>query len=388
MPKNCFNSSKVWKTKIGYVSPRYSGGVGEHVWHLTQRVARKHEVVLFANDLVNSAPTRSFDHVDEVRILPGVMKYFLPLSNFLRKNHIDLFFGMNCEEFKGFDIFHLHSLYPFSFQIYSMLRKLRIPYVVTLHWWPIDRVYQSAFKHIYNPLIIRPILKDAARIIVPLNPFVEQVLAFGIKFEQIEVIPSGFDPSEFTTTPEMVSLVKDKYRLKDNVLFVGRLARHKGVKYLCEAIPKVLEKIDCTFTFAGFDGDASLYVNNLLKRTPQVRKLGYISQSEKVALYHASKVFVLPSVTEAMGIVLLEAMACKLPIVVTDIPTFHAFLDGFATFVPPSNSEALADKITSILKGGKTPEIKNFPWDKYSWDSIANRVLALYYKIILRGKCW
>jgi glycosyltransferase involved in cell wall biosynthesis len=93
----------------------------------------------------------------------------------------------------------------------------------------------------------------------------------------------------------------------------------------------------------------------------RVEFLGQVSEPDLVAYYHACDVFVLPSITNAemFGVVQLEAMACRKPVISTDLPTGVSWVNQHGKtgyVVPPENVEELANAIQQLLNSASLRE--------------------------------
>jgi phosphatidylinositol alpha-1,6-mannosyltransferase len=160
----------------------------------------------------------------------------------------------------------------------------------------------------------------------------------GVPEHRLTVIPPGIDPQRFAARRN-VEAVKDKLGLKRQrmILFVGRLARRKGVKeFIEQSFARIIREIpDVHFVVAGDNPRESLThrddvlseikgVVERLRLQDHVRLLGAVSDEQLVALYQIADVVVLPALAakedvEGFGIVLLEAAAAATPTVATAI---------------------------------------------------------------------
>lgn len=104
---------------------------------------------------------------------------------------------------------------------------------------------------------------------------------------------------------------------KHNVVFlyVGRLEPHKGIKDLIEAFNQI--QYESTLLFVG-EGTLQKYIENSLKTNSRIRYSGRLSNHELIEVYFAVDVLVLPSHLEPWGLVINEAMAMNLPVIVSD----------------------------------------------------------------------
>jgi glycosyltransferase involved in cell wall biosynthesis len=138
------------------------------------------------------------------------------------------------------------------------------------------------------------------------------------------------------------------------VLYVGRLLRIKGVHHLLGAFPRVLARFPLVRLLIVGDGEEGQDLQTSARRLglgPRVAFLGSLPHEDVIRCMRAADVFVLPSLVESFGIVLLEAMGCGLPVVASRVMGIPYLVeDGLNGFlVPPTDEEALADRITALL---------------------------------------
>jgi glycosyltransferase involved in cell wall biosynthesis len=146
---------------------------------------------------------------------------------------------------------------------------------------------------------------------------------------------------------------------KVKVLYVGKLYRIKGIPRIINLI-KNNEWQNIEFYIVGV-GPLEKEIVNLQKEQYPVRYLGYIkNRNELVSIYQNSDVLILPSYQENFGIVLIEAMACQLPVIATDCAGPREIVeDGVnGMLIPQDNEEALRD---AVLQLANSPELR----DKY-----------------------
>ncbi len=175
------------------------------------------------------------------------------------------------------------------------------------------------------------------------------------------------------------------------VLYVGRLLRIKGPHHLLRAFPSVLGQLPHALLVVVGDGDERGQLEALahgLGLDGRVRFAGSRSHEDVIRFMRASDVFVLPSLVESFGIVLLEAMSCGLPVVASRVMGIPYLVeDGENGFlVPPGDEAALADRITALLRDRELREsfgARNVRKAiSYAVPRIADRFLALWQSLI------
>ena len=180
---------------------------------------------------------------------------------------------------------------------------------------------------------------------------------------------------------------------------VARLATEKGVEYLVEAMPTILESVPacCVVSVGEYQNvfGEEAYRDRLL---PEIEKLGehwtflgVISDVKKAVFFHLCDVLVLPSInsTESFGMVQVEAMTCGTPVVATDLPGVRQPVQstGMGKIVPPRDSGALAEVVIGLLESQKDVDdaqvraITQF----YAPQTIASAYEAIYQGLICHG---
>ena len=125
---------------------------------------------------------------------------------------------------------------------------------------------------------------------------------------------------------------------------------------------------------------------NALGMQGRVVLTGHVSETELGSTLRQSKIFVLPSEREGFGLAVAEAMAIGLPCVISDIPAFRENFQGIAVFVPPNDSEELAQAILKLLDDEnwrqELGKIGRKHVSKFSWELVASREYELLRQIV------
>jgi glycosyltransferase involved in cell wall biosynthesis len=162
---------------------------------------------------------------------------------------------------------------------------------------------------LHYQIVGRTLLRAADFIVLSHHELVDPTKRLGIK--KYAVIHNGVDMPEFDAAKPSLEVRKEKGEVV--ITFVGRLASIKGIDTLMQAAIKILKKRNnVRFLLAG-QGDSSIIPNH-----PKIQHLGYLE--EVTPVLKASDVFVLPSVSEGLPAAVIEAMACGLPVVASNIP--------------------------------------------------------------------
>lgn len=197
--------------------------------------------------------------------------------------------------------------------------------------------------------------------------------------EEINIVPNGIDIDKFSSG-------KAKRDNKD-VLFIGRLEKRKGVKYLLDAF-KVLQDSDdeVSLTIAGDGPDrAKLEAYVKYQKINNVEFLGFIDEKKKIELLQSTRIYCSPALYgESFGIVLLEAMAAGAVTVAGSNPGYSSVLidKGAMSLVNVKDTESFARKMKLFINDNEMRELwlgwsKNYV-QQFNYDNIANQYLDVY----------
>lgn len=376
------------------IPPPKEGGVEKHMFNLLKELAKLgHEVHCISD-------------VSDARQLEGIRMYevnFSKLSSplefktwILRGAIVELGLCKKSLEVlsrEKYDVIHVQDVkgnVPGLFL--SFLR--RAPLVFTVHGLtPWMRKYDSIFEQKFRKFLwfaseLR-FLRMTDHIIVVNKAIRDHLISkWNISASKLSYIPNGVEPPFFSEGEN--HSVREKYGLPSHYcLFVGQLISRKGVKYLLEALDKS-RNVKCVVVGSGPEKLRLARLFEKLELDDKIKLLGNVPSGDLVGLYHGADFFVLPSISEALPLSLLEAMASELPVVVSDLPGLRDVVtegnDGF--LVPPANAEKLCERMeflaenTSVCKkmGKNAKETAK----KYNWGEIAKKTVEVYEKVVSR----
>lgn len=240
------------------------------------------------------------------------------------------------------------------------------------------------------------LIKDALRVsplIIANSAFTRRwfLKMFGAEFAgKMNTIPGGVFIDEYKGTSESREKINRKYNLtgKKVVLFTGRLTIHKGVEFLIKAAKDIKGEV----LILG-DGPDRERLEKLIKdlKLTNARILGYMSPKDQVSFkefYSRADVYVAPSVwNEPLGLVILEAMAAKTPVVVTRTGGVTSMVkDGHNGYlVRVRNAAEIAQKVNILFEndalckkmGERAYEMVK---EKFTWEKLAERFEKIYEK--------
>lgn len=207
------------------------------------------------------------------------------------------------------------------------------------------------FERLYRKIFARLFLRDCTLIAV--SPAVKQDLlaaGCGFKPEQIIVISNAIDVSKIAAQQLTKEQAREKLGLAQDAFIFGQIARLvpvKGQKSLLQAFAQcALPAAQLVIIGGGREEENLRQEIKRLNLTEEVHLLGAIPEAHRYI--KAFDVFVLSSLNEAFGMVLLEAMAAHVPIIATDVGGVAHVLGGNAQLCKAGDSQCLAEKMTAI----------------------------------------
>ena len=380
---------------IASIAPRY-GGPSNLVVHFCREMANVgHEVTIFTTNIDGKqnldVPLDRLIYTDGVKVRyfpvhwPRYYTVSLPLGRALRKN------------ISKFDIVHIHSIYNFHTLVAShYCRRFNVPYLIDPHGSldPYLTRRHPIRKWIYTSLFLQRDLDHAAAIDFKTQGEMRLTEPFEIKAPGV-VIPLGIDPSEFSHLPAH-GLFRHKYpelRGKKIVLFLSRINFKKGLDILARAFGEVARKRDNVYlVLTGPDNEGyGAKVRAWLQEEGALGRsifTGMLLGEEKLAVLRDSDIFVLPSYTENFGIAVVEAMACGLPVVISNkVNIWREVSDGGAGIVTDCDSHQVAEAVVRLLDDRNLREEmgkrgKRLVEEKYTWSEVTKKMIEVYEDIL------
>jgi len=182
----------------------------------------------------------------------------------------------------------------------------------------------------------------------------------GIPDEKIEVIYNGVDISKFDVRIDKKSKRRE-LGLPENALVIGCVGKfrpEKGQEYLVRAMPEILKKFPAASLILVGGGENETKLKNLAESTGIAKNILFLKERADIPeILKTFDVFINPSLYEGMSNSILEAMAAKIPVVVSDIPSNAEIIENEKTglLAPATRSEKIAEAVVKILS---SPELK------------------------------
>ncbi|MBW1921355.1 MAG: glycosyltransferase family 4 protein, partial [Deltaproteobacteria bacterium] len=230
----------------------------------------------------------------------------------------------------------------------------------------------------------------------------QKLVAGASKRDNIKIIPMGVDLGLFQERKCREKFGERSTSYEQTILFVGRLIEFKGVEYLVRAIPKIrvsYPKAKVLVIGSGPEKARLVKLAEILNVQDSVVFKKEIPQEELPDYYCVADVVVLPSIhtrkgeTEGLGVVLLEAMACGVPVVGSNVGGIPDIIKHGETglLAAEKDPEDLADKILKLVDDKRLRKrvIENglkLVRENFSWDVIAEKFLQVYREVMQNGK--
>ncbi len=287
------------------------------------------------------------------------------------------------------DIIHAHWIIPQGFMAALVKRISGVPVVVTAHGADIFGLQGTLFK-----AIKRYTLKKVSMVTVVSEALINALAEIIPPDIQPQIIPMGVDSTIFS--PEKKNdLIRKKYAISGPfLLYVGRLTEKKGVRYLIDAIPGVLQKIpDAKLLIVG-SGELEEELKEQvisLGLSGQIQFAGSVPNRDLPEYYAAADIFIGPSIaaksgdTEGFGLTFVEAAMSGCLVVASDIGGIRDIIQENETgfLVDPLDTRLLADKIRYALQHEEQlnqmrEKSRHRCVEKYDWKVIAARYVKLF----------
>lgn len=366
--------------KIALVSPYdwcVAGGVNNHITHLAEYFRDwGHDVTIFA-------PASDRDSAAREVIVMGKPRAMRVSGSIAR-----ITFSWKSPEVREvlaegkFDVVHLHEplmpLLPYHFLRYSNSATVGTFHAAKDHgnrfYGYTTRLTRRWFRKLDGKIAVSP----AA---------VSLVSRYFTGY--FNIIPNGIDYDHFAEATAPIEEFDDG---KQNILFVGRPEKRKGLKYLLRAYMRIRSQVADTRLIVVGAGDFSRY-ERIMASFPDVVFRPDVPYAELPRYYRSATVFCCPNTgNESQGYVLLEALAAGRAVVASNIEGFAGVVtdevDGL--LVRPKDSDAIESAVIRLLKDQRLREVFGQRGQElarhYSWDNVAHRVMSYYERILYENR--
>jgi glycosyltransferase involved in cell wall biosynthesis len=296
---------------------------------------------------------------------------------------------------KSSDLIHVHG-HPYMSSLIAarLAKKYSKPLILTQHNTFIQyNSFWNFFEKLNDLTVGKQILKLADRIIVVSNATRKYVLSLGADSEKIVVLHNGVDINRFRPSDKLETEIREKLDINLDskvAITVRRLVYKNGIDTLLKSAETTVKKdSNIVFLIIGKGPDLSEMREKIrkLELEKNIKLLGFISDKELPAYYNAADFFILPSKSgEGLPLVSLEAMACGLPVIATDVGGIKEIMEEkYGIIVPPDNPYSMEKAILdmsqrklSIVK----KDLRSVMELKHSWDNNVLELTKIYEELI------
>lgn len=370
-----------------------TGGSARVVYDQAKALALKgHEVSVISTDIFT--PNENANVKKNPEIVDGFNLYRFPCisSKLAWKYKIYASFSLISyvkKQVSDYDIIHLHDLISIhAIMVMHNCIKNQIPYVITPHgsvpWLNEKKFINRTYARIFGIKI----LKNASKVTALTTKERDQLIDCGVDVDNIVIIPNGIDPLDYVNFPTRGRFKKQFGITTDKkvVLYIGRINKIKGLELLIEAFGDLLaETKDVVLALVGPDDGFLRDVKNMVKTLgieSSVILTGPLFGAEKMQALADADLFILPSHYEAFGISLIEAMVCRIPIIVTtgcaisDVVKEGGLVVGHDAKELKGAMEYLLDNDDIRISCGKNG--LDIVLEKFNWATIIEKIETLY----------
>lgn len=376
--------------------PRWAGdGQGAFVWGLARALSRRNiTVTVVAIHTLGAAEHETVEGIEIFRPrywwreedemlrkdgggLPVTLRRY-PLARLQIAPFLVGHMRVIASVARNADLVHAHWTISGGAAVWSQLRHRR-PVIVTVQGSDIFQVPKLPLGAAYT----RHVLGRCQRVTTLTDALRRAALQIGVDERKLRVIPNGVDVEEFTPAPDVE---REKV-----ILFVGFLIRRKGVEFLIEAAARVIARHPEYRIIIIGEGPEEIALRSQaahLGIDGSVDFLGFQPQVDVRDWMRRAQIFVLPSVEEGQGVVLLEALASGTPVVGSDV-------DGIAEVITPDvgrlfpvgDSTALAGYLLELIADNSLRNTlghaaRRRAETEYDWDRLAQEFIVLYEQTI------
>ncbi len=355
--------------------PPVIGGVEVGVSQLAAHLAVDNEIHVLTKQVEGCSEYELINGVHVYRVFPNIK--FYTVSFFLVSYPICVKWLRRINP----DVCNIHYIIPYGFGAVLACKRLRIKSVLTMEGWDVYDPLVTP-KAVYHPFI-RYCIKNA-NVLTANSSFTAGKIKELWYNRKAIVIPYGVDVEFFKSNYTFKSKIRKEFSLSKEVIFlcVQRLHPRKKVDVTIKAFREMIASGCNTVLFIVGKGPEENSLKSLvseLKLKSRVIFTGSVSNSKLRELYSAADVFVLHSLYEGLGIVIIEALSSGLPVIATNSGGTIDLVDESVGFlIQPGNVEELSSRMVALYKDSSLREklgvaARRFAVNNLSWEKIVKK---------------
>jgi glycosyltransferase involved in cell wall biosynthesis len=383
--------------------PHNVGGLGKHVFELVPALSRAGvEVHLLTPRWAGGVGEEVVADATMVhRVEPPVVDMPDFFTGAWRTNVAIEEQGKRLLDAGGFDLIHAHD-WLVAFAGVALKHAFKVPLLATVHATEFGR--SRGIPSGEMPRAIHNVewwlTYEAWRVIVCSHFMATEVgTSFHTPVDKVDVVPNGVETARFDALDGVdLSEFRRRYALdSEKILFyLGRVVHEKGVHLLVEAMPAILAtRPDAKLVVAGTGGSLAAARARAaeLALGDKVLFTGFIPDDDRDRLFRVTDVACFPSLYEPFGIVALEALAARVPVVAANVGGLAEVVKNHETglTIYPDSVESLVWGVVQTLDhpdwaAARVENAYRMVRQRYTWDAIAESTLDVYRRVAAERK--
>lgn len=382
--------------------PKIVGGISRHVYDLAHAlVAQDVEVHVVTCEHPGAAAEEVEDGIYIYRVTPSGpgndFIHWVQLLNDAMLTRADTLVAEILNKGDGEPLLlHPHDWLA-HYAAAALKHKYHLPLVATIHATEYGRNNGiNGPTQVYINSVEEQLQHEAWRVIV-CTEFMKRECHYALytPWDKMDVVPNGVEAAKFILpdfTPAEKAEFRARYAAPEEkiIFFVGRMVREKGVQVLIESLPKVRWGYhDAKLLICG--GGQREHLVNLAAYLGMERHVyfaGFVPDDDLMKIYSIIDIACFPSLYEPFGIVALEAMAARVPVVVSDAGGLPEVVENNATGITTyaGNPNSLADGLLRLLHEPETAaRLVDAAYERvlttFNWDTIATQTISVYDRV-------
>lgn len=368
--------------KIGLVCPYdifRGGGVQECVLAIQSELEKRGHIAKIITPMPRSNSIEPPDDIVIVGTSTDLKSPFHTTAQVSVSLDVDAMKKMLHEE--SFDVLHFHEPWV-PIMSRQLLTNSNVANVATFHAKLPETIMSKTIER-----VITPYTKSVMKYLDGLTAVSDAAAGYvkTLTKEQLQIIPNGIDLTKYTPNKG------HKVSSAPTILFIGRLEKRKGVRYLLEAFEIYAQSNPAAHLVIAGNGPEREKLEDYVKSSgiPNVEFLGYVSEEQKQELFEKADLFCSPApFGESFGIVLLEAMAKGVVTLAGDNPGYASVLTGRGalSLINPKDIQQFARQIELLLEDTDVRKLWR-DWaletvQQYTYPKVVDQYEALYKKVL------
>jgi glycosyltransferase involved in cell wall biosynthesis len=324
-------------------------GIGQYSRHLALGLAAHNDIdVDFLYGAVWSKEVRETPLPGPASMLPWMRRY-VPFSYELRRAVQSFQFSLQHKK-QDFDIYHEPNILPLPFDASTVVTVHDLSWIRFPETHPIERV-RAMDKYFQRGI-------DSASLILTDSEFVKQELmeVFGVQPERIRPVLLGVEALFHPRSADQTRTVLDAHGLLHNqyLLTVGTLEPRKNLTVAIRAFMQLPARLRKRFPLVlvgmkGWNNSALELQMAPLVASGEIRLPGYLPREDLATIIAGATTLIYPSIYEGFGLPPLEAMACGVPVIVSDVSSLPEVVGDTGLLIDPQDVDGLASAIKSLV---------------------------------------